>query len=61
MAYAFSIGAVLFGALQAIGRRIMARKKERIDQYFLDYLDIRSRTIKDPENMLYWMNYSNVP
>jgi len=49
MAYAFSIGAVLFGALQAIRRRIMARKKERIDQYFLDYLDIRSRTIKDPE------------
>lgn len=42
MAYLFSIGAVLFGMLQALKNRISSKKKERIDNYFLEYLDIRN-------------------
>ncbi len=52
MAYAFSIGAILFGALQALRNRMMARKKERIDQYFLDFLDIRSNKINNSEKQV---------
>lgn len=45
MAVGISIGAVLFGAFQAIRNRMMSKKKERIDQYFLEFLEIRSDSI----------------
>lgn len=49
MAYAFSIGAIIFGALQALRNRMRSQKKERIDQYFLDFLEIRSDSTEDAE------------
>ena len=49
MAYVFSIGAILFGALQALRNRMKSKKKERIDLYFLEFLDIRSNVVDDTE------------
>ena len=49
MALIFSVGAILYGALQAIRNRIMKQKKERIDLYFLDFLDVRSQKIPNSE------------
>ncbi|WP_020533721.1 hypothetical protein [Flexithrix dorotheae] len=42
LAAVFSICAVIFGAVQAIRTVIAKRKKERIDQYFLNFLEIKS-------------------
>ncbi len=43
MALIFSVGAIIYGALQGIRNRLLKIKKERIDIYFLSYLEIRSQ------------------
>jgi len=45
LAVIFSIGAILFGAIQTVRNTISRRKKERIDLYFLDFLEIQSKKI----------------
>ncbi len=42
LALGLSILAVLYGAVQAIQNRIRRNQKERIDKYFLEFLEIRS-------------------
>ncbi|HZX74866.1 MAG TPA: hypothetical protein VFE57_10610, partial [Cyclobacteriaceae bacterium] len=42
LALALSVIAVIYGAVQAIQARLRRNKKERIDKYFLEFLDIRS-------------------
>ena len=49
MALVFSIGAVLYGLAQALRNRLARQKKERIDLYFLDFLDIRTKSISEEE------------
>ena len=49
IALVFSIGAILYGAIQALKNKISRRKKERIDLYFLDFLDIRSSKVSKVE------------
>ena len=49
LALVFSIGAVLYGAFQALRNSMNKRRKERIDLYFLDFLDIRSRKVSKAE------------
>lgn len=51
LALAFSIAAILYGAVQAIRAGMHKRRKERIDRYFLDFLDIRSRDISTDEKV----------
>lgn len=47
-----SICAVLYGAAQAIRNRVIKRKKEQIDQYFLQFVDIRSNQGADKEETI---------
>jgi TRAP-type uncharacterized transport system substrate-binding protein len=42
LALGLSILAILYGVLQAIQNKLQRRKKERIDKYFLEFLEIRS-------------------
>jgi TRAP-type uncharacterized transport system substrate-binding protein len=42
LALGLSIIAVLYGAIQAVQSRLRSRRKERIDKYFLEFLEIRS-------------------
>jgi TRAP-type uncharacterized transport system substrate-binding protein len=42
IALVLSITAVLYGAIQAIRNSLARRKKEQVDLYFLDFLEIRS-------------------
>lgn len=42
IALILSIVAVIFGAVQAIRNHLAKRKKEQVDKYFLDFLEIRS-------------------
>jgi len=42
IALVLSIMAVLYGAIQAIRNSLARRKKEQVDKYFLDFLEIRS-------------------
>lgn len=49
LALVFSILVVLFGVLQAVRNRIRRKKKERIDLYFLEFLEIKSRQIDKSE------------
>jgi hypothetical protein len=42
IALVLSIMAVLYGAIQAIRNSLARRKKEQVDLYFLDFLEIRS-------------------
>lgn len=42
IALVLSIFAVLYGALQTIRNTLARRKKEQVDLYFLDFLEIRS-------------------
>lgn len=42
IALALSFIAVLYGAAQAIRNNLAKRKKEQVDRYFLDFLEIRS-------------------
>lgn len=42
LALAISLVAVIYGAVQAIQARLRRNKKERIDKYFLEFLEIRS-------------------
>lgn len=52
IALVFSIGALLYGAMQALKNNIIRRKKERIDHYFLDFLDIRSQKINKADKAI---------
>ena len=49
LALLFSFSLVLLGLIQAIRNRIRRRKKERIDLYFLEFLDVRSKEINKAE------------
>ena len=51
LALVFSAIAILYGSIQAIRAGIHKRRKERIDQYFLEFLDIRSRDISNVEKI----------
>jgi len=42
IAQVLSVLAVLYGAIQTIRNAIARRKKEQVDKYFLDFLEIRS-------------------
>jgi hypothetical protein len=42
IALVLSIGAIIYGAFQGLRTRLIRIKKERIDTYFLNYLEIRS-------------------
>jgi len=52
IALVFSIIAVLYGAMQAIRSNLARRKKEQIDKYFLDFLDIRSNKVKNNQQIV---------
>jgi len=51
LALIFSIGAILFGGIQAAKTSMIKRKKERIDLYFLEFLEIRQKDIKNDEKV----------
>lgn len=42
LALALSVLAILYGTVQAVQNKLQRRKKERIDKYFLEFLEIRS-------------------
>ena len=42
IALILSIAAVIFGAVQAIRNHLARRRKEQVDRYLLDFLEIRS-------------------
>lgn len=42
IALIFSVIALIYGTIQTIRNRIARKKKDRIDMYFLDFLEIRS-------------------
>ena len=43
IALIFSVVAVLYGSIQAMRAKLISIKKERIDLYFLEYSDLRSK------------------
>lgn len=49
IALVLSLLAVVYGAFQAIATRLARRKKEQLDRYFLDFMDIRSKFANEPE------------
>lgn len=49
LALIFSFSVVFFGVIQAVRNRIRKKKKERIDLYFLEFLDVKSKDISKPE------------
>lgn len=49
LALVFSFSLVFFGVIQAVRNRIRRRNKERIDLYFLEFLDIKAKEISKPE------------
>jgi TRAP-type uncharacterized transport system substrate-binding protein len=49
IALVLSILAVLYGAFQAITTKLARRKKEQLDRYFLDFMDVRSKYPNDRE------------
>lgn len=49
LALVFSIGVVFFGIVQAVRNRMRKKKKERIDLYFLEFLDIKASKIARDE------------
>jgi len=51
LALVFSIAAILYGGIQAVRTGIKKRKKERIDLYFLEFLEIRSKDISRAEKI----------
>ncbi|MGC3944372.1 MAG: hypothetical protein QM762_07625 [Chryseolinea sp.] len=44
LALVLSIAVLLYGVVQAVQNRIRQIKKDRIDEYFLEFLDIRSKS-----------------
>jgi hypothetical protein len=42
IALLISVGALIFGLIQAVKRNIMQKKKDRVDVYFLKYLETRT-------------------
>lgn len=51
LALVFSIAVVIYAGFQAIRSNIHKRKKERIDHYFLEFLDIRSGNVTNAEKI----------
>ena len=51
LALVFSFGVVLLAGLQAVRNRIRRKKKENIDVYFLDFLDIRAKDVSKKEKV----------
>ena len=49
LALLFSFSLVFFGVVQAVRNRIRRRKKERIDLYFLEFLDIKAKECSKKE------------
>jgi TRAP-type uncharacterized transport system substrate-binding protein len=49
IALVLSIGAISYGAFQALKNSIGRRRRERIDHYFMDFLDIRSQEVTKAE------------
>ncbi|MCP4461099.1 MAG: hypothetical protein GY816_24225 [Cytophagales bacterium] len=52
LAFLVSIAAVLYGLIQGLRNRLRVIKKERIDLYFLDFLDIRSKQASSNEQIV---------
>ena len=51
IALLLSIIAIVYGAVQGIRNRLSKQKKERIDLYFLEFLDIRTHTADKQERI----------
>lgn len=51
LALVISVIVLLYGGIQAIKNYIRQVKKDRIDEYFLEFLDIRSQNISDSEQI----------
>jgi len=49
LALLFSFSLVLLGVVQAVRNRIRRQKKERIDLYFLEFLDIKAKELSKKE------------
>jgi TRAP-type uncharacterized transport system substrate-binding protein len=49
LALVISLIAVIYGAIQAVQSRLRRNKKERIDKYFLEFLDIRADKVATNE------------
>jgi hypothetical protein len=49
IALIFTISAISYGAFQALKNSIGRRRRERIDHYFMDFLDIRSQELTKVE------------
>lgn len=52
IALVLSLLAVLYGGFQAISAKLARRKKEQLDQYFLDFMDVRSKYPNDREQQV---------
>ncbi len=52
LAFLVSIAAVIYGLIQGLRNRLKAIKKERIDLYFLNFIDIRSKQLDDKEQIV---------
>jgi TRAP-type uncharacterized transport system substrate-binding protein len=52
IALVLSLLAIMYGAFQAIAASLARRKKEQLDRYFLDFMDIRSKNATDKEAQL---------
>lgn len=52
IALVLSFLAVLYGAFQAISAKLARLKKEQLDRYFLDFMDIRSKHPSDREQQV---------
>jgi TRAP-type uncharacterized transport system substrate-binding protein len=52
IALVLSFMAVLYGAFQAISAKLARLKKEQLDLYFLDFMDIRSKATIDREQQI---------
>lgn len=49
IALIFSFGAVIYGASQTLRNRMMRRRKERIDLYFVEFAEIRAQELTKAE------------
>ncbi len=52
LAFLVSITAVIYGLIQGLRNRLQTIKKERIDLYFLNFIDIRSKQISEAEQVV---------
>lgn len=52
IALIFSFGALMYGATQTLRNRMMRRRKERLDLYFLEFSEIRSLKLANSEKQM---------